>query len=163
MGPREPIAYSALLTSVTATVVHSGSPFAAWFWMVIATTSRKGVRFLLWTAEIQKGQPEVSCPDDTACGTNCQTTLNAVLVSYLSIFLGLGPGRRPCLRYFRIASSVVSQSRPILTPSISPRRKSRRMKLVVRPHSSEASVTEMSLEVRSVIGAIPVVSYKVFC
>ena len=48
-----------------------------------------------------------------------------------------------------MASGVVTQLRPTLTPSISPRRKSRAIKLGVSPLIREASVTEMSLAVRS--------------
>lgn len=52
-----------------------------------------------------------------------------------------------------MASLVVTQLRPILTPSISPLRNFRAMKLGDRPLSWEAFETEISFEVKSLIVA----------
>jgi len=76
---------------------------------------------------------------------------------------GLGPGRRSCFMYSRIASSVVSQLRlPILIPVITRVRRSLRMKPVVKPLIRAASVTEMSFEARSWIDAILALSYSAY-
>lgn len=91
------------------------------------------------------------CRDNTSSGINCQFQK---LRATHTFYFGFGPGRRSCLRYWRTASLVVNQSRPILTPVISPRRSSRRMKLGVSPLSSEASVTEINLDRRSLMGSI---------
>ena len=95
----------------------------------------------------QKGQPELVAIIVLVSQLIVKSATVAARDRYFR--LGFGPGRRSFFRYSRIASAVVSQFRPSLTPSSRPVVMSLRMWLVVKPLILAASAMEMRPAVRS--------------